>query len=357
MQGQLISDKQMYLIRFGISNNNGSTFQNDGGSIIIDNTNLQAIINWGLFENINNGQILIGQNDGNLDDVGIDVTSGTFVNDNSTIIIDKVKEEGISNSSNFTNKNNGQILIGQNGNVGGLGLFNGEDFINDDAIIRIDDGLYGIYNYDDNTLFENKNGGQIFLGTNGNFNSLAIQNNDNAEFKNNSCSYLYVGNKRIENLANFVNDGIIIEDTGDPHNISTNNGIVQNLNGGSFTINTNNGTYTTEDLKIWTGCQSEQWYYDDNWHDEVMPTQTDDVLVAELPLNDIFIDNNSIFRIKSITLEVNAHLTVTSSGTMKINGSSADGIYNSGTIENNGTIEIGISNAIGQDGIDNRGHF
>ena len=149
----------------GITNNN--VLNNSDGTIRIAKTNGNAIKNnsGGTFENSNNSVIYIGQIGGfyNIGKNGI-ANNAIFNNNGSTIHIDNVFQDGISNLSggNFTNSNAGQILIGPNSIIWGAwdAIENHATFTNDGGTIDIDTPEnYGIKCQ--NGDFNNINNGQI----------------------------------------------------------------------------------------------------------------------------------------------------------------------------------------------------
>ena len=98
-------------------------FTNDNATIEIDNVVFEGILNvsGSHFINQNFGQILIGQNGGNIGNAGISGMNvdAVFTNDNATIEIDNVVFDGIENilGSHIINQNAGQIKIDKTGEI------------------------------------------------------------------------------------------------------------------------------------------------------------------------------------------------------------------------------------------------
>src|SRR5690606_16355531 len=104
----------------------------------------------------------------------------------------------------------------------------------------------------------------------------------------------------------------------------------------------------------WTGDVNTDWNLAGNWTAGV-PEATDDVTI---PIT----DNVPVISVagavaKSVTVQLDAGLTIGASGTLTINGSAVQGILNQGTITNQGMIAVGSSSAIGTYGIRNNGVF
>ncbi len=104
---------------------NMGPFTNIGGIIEIDNCGDLGILVKGTFTNEKWGQIAIGQNGGNISDQGMTVEAFTFINDAATLTIDETGSDGVQIVSNgtFDNLNGGEVLVGQNsGNIGGSAI-------------------------------------------------------------------------------------------------------------------------------------------------------------------------------------------------------------------------------------------
>ncbi|MBL7796085.1 MAG: HYR domain-containing protein, partial [Saprospiraceae bacterium] len=294
---------------------------------------------------------------------------GTVVNE-GTISINGISGFGLHNliPGSFTNKNLLQI-----GNLSGVGdgIYSDDaTFINQGGFITIDRcsaSAIKLYTLGfQNTIFTND--GSIIIGSLGTIGTEAISvqkacgGNCQASFSNTSCSALI---NIVASAANNVitlgggatfdnNGGRIIENASGNSSITTNSGYVQNLNGGTFSIGTNTGVLTTSTGDIWTGCTSTDWHTAGNWLDGSVPTVADDAVIPDA-INDPEISAAAVA--KSVVVESGAILTIASAGSLTIDGSTAQGILNQGTVENSGAITIGATANAGLYGIHNRGTF
>lgn len=113
-------------------------------------------------------------------------------------------------------------------------------------------------------------------------------------------------------------------------------------------------TFQSYGQKTWTGSVNTDWNNSGNW-DAGVPGFADTVkipVVSNMP-----IINTPGAKAKSIFIENSATLTVNSSGSLRVNGSTKHGLRNKGTLTNNGTITIGDSLSIGTTGIVNQSVF
>ena len=376
--------------RIGILGFEEAIFTNTNAIIEIDNTNLDGIQSSasGHFTNENAGQIRIGQNDGNIERNGIfNGTNTVFTNDNATIEIDNVVDDGIQNGtgSHFMNENSGQILIGQNGgNIGRNGIFRvgaNAIFTNDNATIEINNVVNDGIQNGTGSHFMNENSGQILIGQNGggigrngifnaganvvftnanatleidNVNSNSIRNL--ATFNNQGCtSLIHVFSQGIFNNNIFNNEGTIIEESVGNSFISNNTGVIQNLNGGNFTVDTGNEPITLEG-HLWTGCADSDWNNTDNWLFNIVPTLAENVVILDMENNPIVGESTAAIA-KSVNIGTGAELTIQIGGSLAIDGAINEAMFNNGTVTNSGTISIGINSPIGLDGIQNENTF
>ena len=226
----------------GIKNTESSSFTNDDGSIKIDNTGKNGILNENSSEFENNiGIILIGQfGPVDLGHRGIyNYSSAIFTNDGGLIRIDNTTLEGIENinGSEFHNNNNGDILIGQiEGNIGEIGILNisGSTITNDASTIKVDEtDSIGIQSV--NSTFENNNNGLVEIGLIGTIGHFGIVNHGTtAQMINDASSSINTDYEfRNENSAEFTNNG----------NLYCNNAKFYNYTNGQVG---GNGTYTIE---------------------------------------------------------------------------------------------------------------
>lgn len=230
--GSFINDRG--LIRIDSTINSGS------GTIQLRNTNASFI-------NQNQARIHIGQSGFENGIYGIDLASTngpqSFINDNSTIIIDNIDRSAIRNTASFINRNGAQLLLGTQGSIeNGIGLENNvglaHSISNDNSTIII-----GPYSNQGMILtnassFENKNGALLHLVTETNasfpFKSFLISGtsgtllNDvcstielNTRYRNNSTrtftnNGLFIINTSYASIDNgtFINNGVLVDQKG-----------------------------------------------------------------------------------------------------------------------------------------------
>ena len=236
------SDPTKVIGRLGIvTTNANSKFTNNDSQVFIDHTSSIGFLNQASAQTINEneGEINIGQV-ATISRFGIaNAADASFSNDNSTIRIDHIVNttpgdgDGILNvGASFENKNNAEILIGQQNTVDRTGILcTGlvSIFTNDGSTIKIDNttanGLVSL----DTTQIINQNGGQLLIGVNGgNIGGSGILNNSSSEIKNNDCSVIRLAAK-LENNSIFTNNGLLSIDFNQNHsnNGLTNNGIIE----------------------------------------------------------------------------------------------------------------------------------
>jgi len=104
----------------------------------------------------------------------------------------------------------------------------------------------------------------------------------------------------------------------------------------------------------WTGSISTNWNTAGNWSAGI-PDAGDDVTIPNVT-NDPVISAAGALA-KSVTVQSGGLLTLTAGGTLAINGASAQGLLNQGTVQNNGIIHIGNVSGTGANGIANEGVF
>ncbi|MCB0522039.1 MAG: hypothetical protein KDD27_24060, partial [Saprospiraceae bacterium] len=246
---------------------NSSVFTNDGGTIDIRNTFQHGIRNnnGGDFTNQNNGMVLIGTNGGLVSNYGIynNDSGTTFTNTGSTVEIGHTNFRGVKNDNNaqLENLNGSQILIGQNGGGTEVGIENknGADIFNDASTIRMDNTSSSSIINQSGAVVENRNGGLIALGENVPASSFGLFNVGNGTFRNLECSTLKVYHHFVNKSGStFLNEGLFTFDTHETNtdNVSpfTNNGIIEDVQG------TFSGSLTNNEIFIaptTTGdCQS-----------------------------------------------------------------------------------------------------
>ncbi len=184
----------------GVGVYNTSVFSNEGdGNISIDNTSSDGINNTGNASFTNDATLHIGNN-GGVNRYGIN-NAKSFTNaGNGLIHIDNVNVDGIRNTSSGSFSNGGNISIGQNGgNITRYGISNALLFENTGQINIENTGSYGLNNLGD---FSNTVAGNMSMGNTGSF---ALYNSPAGTFTNESV--LYIG----QSLSNIDGVGIYNE--------------------------------------------------------------------------------------------------------------------------------------------------
>ncbi len=214
---------------FGLASN--GTIDNHG-TINIENGLIYGLLNAssggnppGYFTNHSTGIINIGQTGGSFGFDGLSNTNATFINDGGLIKIDNITKNGLrvtaqNQPSSFENINGGQILIGQSGSgsIGKHGIENFASFKNKSGgIILIDNcNEFGIRNFFGNVEFLNDACGSIHL----------------FEPINNIGSFTNAGLLKVETTEThqifvpITNDGIIEYFLGNPMPNVTNNALI-----------------------------------------------------------------------------------------------------------------------------------
>ncbi len=122
----------------------------------------------------------------------------------------------------------------------------------------------------------------------------------------------------------------------------------------NYTANSVILSYGALPINTWTGAISSDWHLDGNWTDNV-PDVADNVNIPLTITTPII--NVAGAHAKSIKVQNGATLTITPAGTLSINGSITQGLWNQGAINNSGIINIGNMTSVGQFGIFNEGNF
>jgi hypothetical protein len=104
----------------------------------------------------------------------------------------------------------------------------------------------------------------------------------------------------------------------------------------------------------WTGSVSTAWNTAGNWTAGI-PDANDDVTIPNVTNDPVISAAGAVA--KSVTVQTGGLLTIDATGTITIDGSTAQGFLNKGTVQNNGTITIGANANVGQYGIYNEGTF
>lgn len=364
---------------------NRGSFINEG-TLSIKETTIYGIqlASGGTFTNNSTGTINIGQQDGQITTYGIAVyhTGTVFTNDGGIVNIDNivpgepnaVDAISVQLGAQFINKNQGEIRIGQGeGNIGRRGFHvsgTASSLINDDGFIKINntrgDGIHLV----NEAGVINKNGGEIWLGqSTGLIEGAGIGNNASCSFDNESKAKIYVGQQAVingnainnfgtfnnkdcgtaihifsdnplVNTGTFNNSGTIIENSSANSSITTNNGLIVNMNGGAFTCSGNTPlAMTNVGDRLWTGCQSNDWSNADNWFPSSLPSASASTVIAPVA-NQPVVSSNTAVSIADLRIPKGATLDIAVNAALTIANSSAAGIINEGTISNRGSLKI-----------------
>ncbi|WP_143092878.1 beta strand repeat-containing protein, partial [Arsenicibacter rosenii] len=385
---------------------NESSFTNTAaGSIQIDRADNYALGNNMNGSFVNSATIIIGSG---ADAGGIGLyNTASFTNTAAgSIQIDRTSSFGLSNEVNGSFVNSAVIVIGSGADAGGIGLYNTASFTNTAAgSIQIDRtssrGLYnsgsfvnsatinigttasgvaidtGLYT---SSSFSNLTGGNITidrttavgLNTSNNFVNQAtitigasVTGNaisNSGLINNQGCQALInsLGNAYITNFSSFSNTGTLIERSANYSSISYNGGLVQDLNGGTFIITNNQGLLTTATGQFWRGCVSSNWNTPANWSAGTVPTATDDVTIPAGTAYSPVLSTTAVA--KSVEVQTGASLTISTTGSLSINGSksyigSTRGFSNNGLVRNEGQLVLGSTGSVGDFGLYNTTSF
>ena len=106
----------------------------------------------------------------------------------------------------------------------------------------------------------------------------------------------------------------------------------------------------------WTGTINTNWATDANWLGGLAPTAADDVTIPDVATDPVIMGGTMAVA-KSVTVIINAVLTIEANNSLTINGASSTGLYNLGTVQNNGTLRIGNTANTDNYGLFNDGTF
>jgi len=104
----------------------------------------------------------------------------------------------------------------------------------------------------------------------------------------------------------------------------------------------------------WTGDVSANWHTAGNWSAGV-PGTNDDAIIPNVTNDPVISAAGAVA--KSVVVQSDGLLTINTSGTLAINGSTAKGFLNQGTVQNNGIINIGNVSAVGDHSLANEAAF
>ena len=364
---------------------------NNGGTIVIDHTVRDGIFCDNNLRNNNLGQILIGQNGGQIGRHGIFSDYGNFNNNNgSTISVDETNSAAIKIESeeNFNNKNGSQILIGQNtGNINGPGLnLVVDNFTNDDAIIKIDNtNSTGIIFTQG--IHINKNGGEIQIGQGaGNVGGTGLIVNEIVRFNNENGKILIdqVSGDAIKmqlesTFTNQADGEIIIGAIGsvggdgvqiDEEDVFNNEGIIRIDNTTSNGISIKDGGLFTNFSTLEIGQNdaidergiriNDGGRFDNEGTLIIDNTMLDGILNVGICTNHHILQVGSTGGVDNIQRNgiKNENSFTNESGEITIDGTNKSAIRNqAGTFANKASIVIGATTKIKENGIENWATF
>ncbi|MBB3841343.1 hypothetical protein FHS57_005371 [Runella defluvii] len=208
------------------SNSADAVVNNTGGEIYIDRFTSGGIglENFGSFTNA--GKVVVGSNSSTSGGIGISNQSSFLNQSGGTIAIDRTLNSGLSNGKGtFTNE--GSITIGANALVGFYAILNSATF-NDNAggkIFLDQSSRAGLMNGSSGNF---TNEGNLVIGANGNVGVDGVQND--ATFANKPCGELRVMRGKLGNLANktLTNTGLVyVVNELDNQGTFTNNGVLR----------------------------------------------------------------------------------------------------------------------------------
>ncbi len=362
---------------------NGGTVVNLGAMVIGNTASFAGAGLWNIasFSNVAGASLTINLNS-NFISAGIVNQQGSFVNSAAISIGSTAAggQSGISNFAVFSNLAGGSIAIDR---TSFYGIYNLSGSFVNQAAIRIGTiagaGTTGLFN---RTSFRNLAGGSLTIdrtetyGIDNNEGNMlneasisirenaagtAISNSVSSIYNNQGCSALLIssGNAVISNSASFSNTGTIIESSTGTSGISYNGGLIQNLNGGSFTVTSGTPAITTAGL-IWRGCVSSDWNTAANWSTGAIPMAADDVVIPAGTTNSPLLSTTAVAN--SVEVQSGASLTISSSGSLSINGSKSisgytRGFSNSGQVRNGGRLVLGNTGSVGFYGLYNESSF
>lgn len=344
------------------------------------------LVNAVMFENKGGGQILLGQNGGHIgrDGITIGLANCVFKNTDGVVSIDNTGANStnfgrgldIGAGGTFLNEAAGQVLIGQNdGQIkeSGIAVSNATAvFTNNGGLVQIDNTGVNSVNGSSAAIslvgtaspqFTNKNDGQIFIGqTDGNLDGRAFSNNGVVSNEGCNSGIFIFSNDVIVNSSSFVNEGVIVEFASGNSTISSNTGIVKNYFGGTFSVGSGNPAINInfgdpiDDFNtfIWQGCISSDWSDPQNWHLGLAPNPFGRVFIYNSPNDPVL---NSEVIITSLRIGSNAQLTIQNDGSLTLFKATSVSIQNDGTILNHGELTIFPDLASTADAFHNTGVF
>lgn len=338
----------------GILNNFGGTIHNYG-QILLGTLYTNSIPNVGLgnlaaFNNYNGAVATIKNAKTGILSGGL---GGLLTNyASATVNVAQIAEDGIIQFGIGGTNNFGILNIGRTGNIGRYGINNACQFINQfgatTTIVNsansaiINDTLSGISGSIQNV-------GRIIINNASNVGGHAINNKITCTIENKTCVSLIqiTSDNTINNTGTFTNEGNLIENGSGNSSITNNSGTIQNLNGGTFSVTgSSTGVNSTATGTIWTGCYDTNWANASNWNGLAIPLATHDVTIPDLS-NAPTIFGSTAAVAKSVAVLYDATLTLNNGSSLTISGSTVHGLHNKGTVENAGLLSISTTGAAG----------
>lgn len=392
--------------------NNSTVFNNTDGQIKIDETASAAIameLGGPKINNRANGEILIGQATGNVGGSGISMVAFTGkITNEGTIKIDNCGDDGLFMTGDVDNQGAGELIIGQNGgNItnDGISIVAGAAFTNKgDGKVRIDNVGGASIDASSSTvnneacasmkLYDriNKSGGSflnegyLMLKTsNSHTVSGGLVNNGILQYgvvnpipglTNNDllihvlasgvCALSPVFEEGAANDFDPVSNGTtwyLEESLSTPagmYDAATNSfnfdltnfptnqeNIYFNISGNGCThlidIEYNPYSYSPvipNRFKItWTGESNTAWENPCNWLPVQVPTTSDNIIIASATNYPVIADG-ILAEVKSLVMETDTRLTIDYGGSLAIDGASGIGADIDGRLINNGTFSV-----------------
>ncbi|KAB7729282.1 hypothetical protein F5984_16765 [Rudanella paleaurantiibacter] len=111
----------------------------------------------------------------------------------------------------------------------------------------------------------------------------------------------------------------------------------------------------------WTGATSSNWNIASNWNPATVPTATNDVVISSTATTQPTLSTTAVA--KSVEVRSGASLSISSAGSLTVNGNKVvlsgptTAFYNGGTVVNEGSLVLGSTGAVGLHGLWNVSSF
>ncbi|MEL6255018.1 MAG: T9SS type A sorting domain-containing protein [Bacteroidota bacterium] len=353
------------------------------GIIKIDECGDNGIFMKGTFLNQGPAKIWIGQNAGNITEIGLFINAGaSFTNKgNSELLIDNVGEEGIYLNlfnPSFLNQDNSKTIIGKNGPIGGV--THAAIKANSSTISNQDCAELKIYDFIDQANGSLLNEGFLMINT-------ANAHTTTGSFINNGVLQFGVVNP----ISALVNNDLLIYNTstgictlspvfveGGTNNfnlVGSNSYLDENLTnvaanyeGATNSFNLINYPESQTNLYFevagnsctflidmeydpvypaipnpgkltWIGGNSSAWEDGCNWLPIKVPTTDDDLIIPTSTTYPVIADG-IVAQGKSLIMRTDTKLTIDYGGSLALDGASGIGANIDGKLTNNGTFSV-----------------